>query len=642
MKKFASILMCGLLIAMLIFSGIFSSFAVSPTPVDKTEGSLTLTKYDSQKVTTDDDGNLVAKDGEEDIYVEGATFSAFKVLDFNGKVFNVSDSFKSAGVTVESLVNVSGTETGYISYGTTTDLEKQISKLQSFALRNNVTATKEAVTDADGKAKFDNLPLGVYLVVETAVPSGYAITTQSFLVTIPQWNQADNNGEGAWLYDIEALPKDEKLQVVKVIASSDDSTSDSYQIGDVIDYKVTNKVPNYGMSDNYPTIKLSDAIAVTFPDDERIDKFNAMHLEFKDIMSSALTLDIDSVKLVVGETELVRNDTAIKELISAEWDQSTDKQPILAYSEGGDYSAKLTKNDDGTSELYIDIAWGAVNELQGQDITLTYSAQLNNNAVPSVINKNTVTYIFSNDPTKDTSDPSTPGTPGTPDVPGNRGETSDECFVYTYSMDLSKNFNGLSAKDAEVDASGVAFEIRQDGVTMNLIKNGDGDYSLWTGNTVAGKDGVTYAVELEEKTDVEPTVVGTVVTRANPTSDGALSVKGLKAGEYDLQEVASIDGYTLITSPITILVEEVLDSVDNTVISSEVKATILSNDGNNQPLQNKEDVDGTFLISVNNPKKQFHLPQTGGLGLWMFTIAGGVMMAGAIIFISVIRKREAE
>ena len=653
MKKFASLLISGLLVAGMAFSGVVSSFASTPAEVDKEVGSLSLTKYDPSKITEDEDGNIVAKDESVNIYVEGSTFSAYRVLDFNGKVFTINEKFVDAGVTVESLVNVSSTEAGYISYGTTSDLEAQISKIQAFTADNNVEATQQVTTDANGQAKFADLPLGVYLVAETSVPEGYAISTQSFLVTIPQWNQDDNDGNGAWQYDIEAKPKNLSLQVVKNITSSDNSSSDSYEIGDKIDYQVYVNVPNYGMSTDYPSLKLTDSMAINDPKNEGVAKFNKLNLVFEDTFTAGLTPDLSSVNLIVGETQMVTDDMGVKQLVEASYDN--EGKANLVYSDGCDYTAELVELQDGSTKLVVDLAWAAVNELQGQKILLTYSAQLNNKAVAGVANNNTVVYEFSNDPLRVPAGPD--------DDPTRTTTTDDDNDVYTFGMDLTKEFDGISATDAQVDASGITFEIQKDGKVMNLIKNADGNYSIWTGRT-AVVDEVLCAIELfdededaevegEETTDesesTEPeetpapetySVVGEIVTSANPTSTGSLDVKGFEAGKYDLVEIASIDGYTLLTSPITLLIEEVLDDVDSTVVTATVNASVVGNDGTNQPLEMNEDNVGIFKISVNNPKKQFNLPQTGGLGLWMFTITGGIIMAGAIIFMSVLRKKD--
>jgi len=223
-------------------------------------------------------------------------------------------------------------------------------------------------------------------------------------------------------------------------------------------------------------------------------------------------------------------------------------------------------------------------------------------------------------------------------------------------MDLTKQFNNKDASDVsdDFDASGVTFEVQDtDGNVYNLIKNDDGNYSIWTGKvqtvnaTVDGKSElVSYAVTINQKEDgtldenKATTLVAPIVTSANPTSTGSLVTKGFEAGTYNLVETASVDGYSILTAPISIVVEEVKDKADDTVVTGSVKASVLESDDTKQELTNNADNDGAFEITVNNSKNQFNLPTTGGLGLWMFTIAGGVIMAGAIIFIAVMRKKK--
>jgi len=60
----------------------------------------------------------------------------------------------------------------------------------------NATVT----TGADGKVVTTGLPLGIYLVVNSASPSGY-YTTSAFLVYLPEMK------DGQWSYDVTATPK---------------------------------------------------------------------------------------------------------------------------------------------------------------------------------------------------------------------------------------------------------------------------------------------------------------------------------------------------------------------------------------------------------------------------------------------------
>ena len=119
-------------------------------------------------------------------------------------------------------------------------------------------------------------------------------------------------------------------------------------------------------------------------------------------------------------------------------------------------------------------------------------------------------------------------------------------------------------------------------------------------------------------------------------------MKGLEAGTYELKETKSLKGYTILTEPVTILVEEVKEGTP-AVVTQNVTAHTLA--WNGTVAEKKDELanaaeNGIFSITVNNAKNQFNLPITGGLGLWMFTIGGGIVMAGAIIFFSVIRKKK--
>ena len=96
--------------------------------------------------------------------------------------------------------------------------DKLISGLQT-ALADNSTAVKNALeqyihtcggtamaeTDAYGHTAADNLPLGLYLLVETRVPESVIDTTDPFLVSLPMTavngSNAENGGD-AWLYDV--------------------------------------------------------------------------------------------------------------------------------------------------------------------------------------------------------------------------------------------------------------------------------------------------------------------------------------------------------------------------------------------------------------------------------------------------------
>lgn len=106
------------------------------------------------------------------------------------------------------------------------------------ALGTPVTMT----TGADGVATFADLPVGLYYVEETKVPTGAEGATYTpaapFFVTIPMTNPERT----AWMYDVHVFPKNTKSEkphkaVIDV---------DSYKVGDVVPYRVSHVIPSYG------------------------------------------------------------------------------------------------------------------------------------------------------------------------------------------------------------------------------------------------------------------------------------------------------------------------------------------------------------------------------------------------------------
>ena len=73
------------------------------------------------------------------------------------------------------------------------------------------------MTDENGYAKFDNLALGLYLVIETKVPQSVVTAVTPFLVSVPMTRvqTGDTATEGQlkeWLYDVTVYPKNSTVK----------------------------------------------------------------------------------------------------------------------------------------------------------------------------------------------------------------------------------------------------------------------------------------------------------------------------------------------------------------------------------------------------------------------------------------------
>lgn len=114
------------------------------------------------------------------------------------------------------------------------------------------TAATQVTTSA-GLATFNSLPVGVYLVEETAVGNQpVALRAQPFLVSIPLPES------GAWVYDVHVYPKN----ALTGITLAQDTTA-SRALGDTIKYTVGTNVPNKQASNPVTSYVITDTLDVT-------------------------------------------------------------------------------------------------------------------------------------------------------------------------------------------------------------------------------------------------------------------------------------------------------------------------------------------------------------------------------------------
>lgn len=166
---------------------------------------------------------------------------------------------------------------------------------------------------------------------------------------------------------------------------------------------------------------------------------------------------------------------------------------------------------------------------------------------------------------------------------GNPGDTPD-IPVYSFAIKVTKKGEGTEL------LQGVKFELyRETGDGSSLSEDDDTKlYDLTTG------------------------------------TGGLVTTNGLEAGTYWLKEIETINGYTLLANPIKI---ELIEGENGTLTFKVDNATVAS--------------PGTGNIAeveiINN--KGFSLPETGGMGTYLFTIGGIVIMAGAAFALIAMKKR---
>lgn len=171
----------------------------STSTIDKNQkGSITIYKR-----ALDSSGNAgTAGDGETMVSPQGAAlkdtgFTLYQVMDTNTLLAYYNDN------TTADQVDVKDYFTNYAENKTAAGLKTAYA-----------TAYKSEVrTDENGKATFTELPVGMYLVIETKTPRAVTMPVEPFLVSIPmtrigdKTTGADNQNQKEWLYDVTVYPK---------------------------------------------------------------------------------------------------------------------------------------------------------------------------------------------------------------------------------------------------------------------------------------------------------------------------------------------------------------------------------------------------------------------------------------------------
>lgn len=379
-------------------------------------------------------------------------------------------------------------------------------------------------------ASFGTVGLGYYVLD----PQGGSTSTErgsdAMLVAVTDASQTTN-------IDL----KSEYPTVSKTVEGTNHASA---QIGKELTFTLTSKVPDMTEFENY--------------------KFF-----FTDELSEGLTFgSITSVQ--VGSQVLTEDSTGPD------------------YSENS-YSFSHPESNDQKIRVDINNAYTLFQNHEGDTITVTYTATVNDNAVEvAVDNPNNAQVNFSTNP----------------DGSGEGSSTPSIVHTYTFGFTVKKT------DDQSKALAGAVFELQDaSGVAISLIKDGN-----------AYRPALTI-----ESGD----------TQVTTDTTGVLTFKGLAEGTYKLVEVKAPDGYNKLSKPVTITIKAEYNQNDGTLASWSISV----DRGDGQPATT---VNGTLPttggsaapatlpeFNVEN-HKGVELPGTGGMGTIAFTVVGVVAVAGGV------------
>lgn len=628
--------------------------------------------------TTSDLGNGQTSNGYA---IKGVEYTYLKVADITQFTESANDGQTSEHVEVlyaidktagADMLAAIGLENGKDSYANANKLDDAnwyyqsdvLIKALSDSLTANATTTKNALeayvaanggtkmleTDEDGKTEANDLPLGLYLLVETKVPEMVTGTTDPCFISLPMTSvdggmtNGDTNGNITtgghdWLYDVTIYPKNTTgiVTLEKTVRESKTDTGKNNASDVITDGFAHNATASAGDTVEYQIISTLPTITSAAT--------NISDYTFKDVLARGLSYN--------GEVTLeFFKDAACTQSV-AKWTEADNKFTV-AKAENSDKSHTMTiaMTDAGLKE--INTANTAANNSNGAlyagysnyTLRIRYNAKLNSDE--SLVygdngNENNVvlTWKRSNDKYFDT--------------------LIDNCHIYTYAINVAKTFS-----------DGKAEQTMFNHVLFKAQNATDGYYVIAALNET---EGIWYVTGHTDK-EAEATALYPVTWNTKP---GQIILKGVEDDQYIWTELETANGYTLLKNNIDVTIKSVDDvnrpcdiyskdtlgviqndprynfpnnedyklaNIPQTQLAHNYQTASATVDGNNVTMLDDEmDTGSTNAIAplqvVNT--KGFETPMTGENGTWALAI-GGVLVfclgTSAFIFFLVFKKRK--
>lgn len=450
---------------------------------------------------------------QSDAYVYGADYTSLdsSMIYFQSNVLNdaLAESLEANATTVKNAL-----ETYVKNHGGTTMDE----------------------TDEYGYTHVEGLDLGLYLIVETAVPEYVIDTTNPFFVSLPMTtvdgDNADNGGT-EWLYDVTLYPKNltgiptlEKTLRESIDDTGKNNGSDEIDdgfahtgtasAGDVIEYQIISTLPTITSASTYLT-----------------------EYTFVDSLSQGLTYTTGDVVIEFF------TDKDCTDLITS-WAENSGKFSVSYGTLYDGSTMTITMTDSGLSEINTSSSvYTSADAVESgySDCTMriTYTATVdsdNSLVIGDEGNENEVvlTWRRTSNEYYDT--------------------LVDDAHVYSFGIELTKTFS-----DGAGDFTNVEFILHNDTDDYYVIAELNEEEGIYyvTGHTTSE----------DEATHFVPVTSGTAVEASD--SKGIVMIKGLEDDTYTLTEVSTDNGYTLLKDDIEIVItvaetEDYCDIYDSDVL----------------------------------------------------------------------------
>ncbi len=534
----------------------------------------------------------------------------------------------------------------------------------------------EYAVGASGEAKFNNLPMGYYVVVDVSTISETIPTLSAVIIRTP--------GE-----DVSVMVKTDPPQIDKKIDGDTDTDPATIElvpfnntsIGDKVPYVVTTDIPNMTPFEDY-IYNVKDILSkgLTYNNDLTITISNGSNVNITLIegehYTETVTALTDAEGNPTGETQVF-----IQFLNFADWHKSYQKhtnQGNYWKLTNGEYTTKApTETDAQALPGYAEDPGPYLNTTNylGYEIKLTYSATINTDAIIGIEgnpNKVTLEYTNNQEDTTQTSVTTEHETrtyttglklykvdeAGNPlsgakfKIQGTRTNivlTSGIEFLPVapeyipagttayYKLISGRYTETPATEDTEsIYSTDVWYELKTNPVSytqkspVGLSDAEKGSYKDPTGETKIN----TYIQSKYENRPIEDTAA--VDAEAFVDENGVVTFVGLGEGEYTITEMVSPGGYNMLRYPIDVKVE-FTEPTATTSAAWSGQYHLTNEDGSAWQNLTWEGDTGVLSFSVEN-RTGTELPVTGGMGTTLFYVFGSIMMIGAAVMM-VTKKR---
>ncbi len=464
--------------------------------------------------------------------------------------------------------------------------------LEAYMSGNGATAMPE--TDENGYSHVDGLAQGLYLVVETRVPENVTCTTEPFLVSLPTTSIDGTQ----WNYDPVLYPKNEtgnptlEKTVREALADTGKHGGSTTDITDGYAHTATGSdgdVMDYQIISTLPTITSPATSLTTYT--------------FVDQLSKGIRYNGE--QFGTGEVKLeFFKDAGCTDLITT-WTEADGKFKVdyTKYNAANGTQMTISMTTAGLSEInsntsVYDPDTSLLRGYSNCTLRITYSCTVDSDA----------TVVYGNS-----------GNPNEVELTWKRTNTNyydtlqDCCHVYTYGLDLTKQFS-----DGKGNFDKVSFLIQNktDGYYVQAELNQDEGIYYVTGHTT----------KEAEATSFHP--------MSGEVNCGKVMVKGLEDDAYIITETATDRGYTLLKE--NILVEiTTAESTEHCPICEAALLTASAKVNGKDVTMNDDNssVHAMVPLTVSNTRN-FILPKTGGNGSAVIYAIGGLLILLSVVGIA--------